>query len=434
MKSKPIAPSTARARGEQQRKVLPRTSLSDWNPRARKRSPLDLLKESARGRVSTLVKLKYERMAASPFGFFRGAVPVMAYDLSLSANTGILNQLCGDAHVQNLGAYTGPDGRLVFDINDFDETLRGPFEFDVKRMATSLVLAGDAAKIKPGGCQDAVEVFLRAYCGLMKQFARMPVLELARYQVHRLASVAPVSKILRKAQRATPMLSLDKLTEKTAKGRVFKSNAPLLRPVTGKEAQSVLDSLTLYTQSLLPERRHFFAQFEPLAVAFKVVGTGSVGLRDYTILMQGNGPSDPMFLQVKEEAKSAWAPYIPQAMPPAKNDGQRTVEGQRAMQLQSDPLLGWTSFDGRDYLVRQLNDHKAGVDITTLNAAGLAAYAEVCGEMLARGHARSGEAGLIAGYIGNGARFKRGLLGFARAYAAQTVEDWKLLVSNLPKA
>jgi uncharacterized protein (DUF2252 family) len=422
------------ALGVRARKQVPRSAHGAFEPKACPQDPLALLFAAERGRIAKLLVIKHQRMAASPFGFFRGAVPVMAADLACHPNTGIMTQMCGDAHVLNLGAYEGSDGHMVFDINDFDETLRGPFEFDVKRMATSLVLAGDAAKIKPGGCQDAVEVFLRAYCGLMKQFARMPVLELARYQVHRLASVAPVSKILRKAQRATPMLSLDKLTEKTAKGRVFKSNPPLLRPVTGKEAQSVLDSLTLYTQSLLPERRHFFAQFEPLAVAFKVVGTGSVGLRDYTILMQGNGASDPMFLQVKEEAKSAWAPYIPQAMPPAKNDGQRTVEGQRAMQLQSDPLLGWTSFDGRDYLVRQLNDHKAGVDITTLNAAGLAAYAEVCGEMLARGHARSGEAGLIAGYIGNGARFKRGLLGFARAYAAQTVEDWKLLVSNLPKA
>jgi len=153
-----------------------------------------------------------------------------------------------------------------------------------------------------------------------------------------------------------------------------------------------------------------------------------VGLRDYCVLMEGNGPGDPMFLQIKQEAKSVYAPYLPQALP--KNDGQRAAEGQRAMQIQSDPLLGWTKMDGRGYLVRQLNDHKAAVDITTLNSAGLEAYATVCGELLARGHARSGECRTIDGYIGNGVRFRRGIQGFAATYAAQTVEDWKLLVAR----
>ena len=354
----------------------------------------------------------------------------MAYDLSLSPHTGIINQLCGDAHVQNLGAYSGPDGRLVFDINDFDETIRGPFEWDVKRMATSILLAGGAAKIKQAGSTEAAGLFLMAYCKLMQQFARMPILAVARFQVHRLASVAPVSKILRKAEHETPAHSLERLTEETAKGRVFKTNLPLLRPVTGREAKSVLDSLSAYTESLLPERRHFFAQFRPLSVAFKVVGTGSVGLRDYCVLMEGNGVADPLFLQIKQEARSAYAPYLPQKPPSPDNDGQRAAEGQRAMQFQSDPLLGWTRIDGRSYLVRQLNDHKAAVDITCLKAAGLGAYAQVCGEMLARGHARSGDARVIAGYIGNGSRFKQGILGFAQAYAAQTVEDWKLLVRH----
>ena len=409
---------------------MPRTDLAHWNPEARKRSPLHLLNESTHGRVPSLIKLKNERMASSPFGFFRGAVPVMAYDLSLSPHTGIVNQLCGDAHVQNLGAYEGPDGRLIFDINDFDETLRGPFEWDVKRMATSILLAGDAAGIKAGGCGDAVSLFLAAYCELMERFSRMPILEVARFQVRRLARIAPVSKILRKAQRATPLSSLERLTEETSKGRVFKSNPPLLRPIQGRTARLVLESLPAYTESLLPERRHFFAQFRPIAVAFKVVGTGSVGLRDYCVLMEGNGAGDPLFLQIKEEAGSAWLRYLPQAIPLPENEGQRTAEGQRAMQLSSDPLLGWTRLDGRGYLVRQLNDHKAAVDIRTLKAAGLGAYATVCGEMLARGHARSGDARAIAGYIGNGTRFKQAMHGFASAYAAQTVADWKVLVSH----
>jgi len=360
-------------------------------------------------------------------------MPVMAYDLSLTPHTGIECQLCGDAHVQNLGAYAGPDGRLIFDINDFDETLRGPFEWDVKRMAASILLAGGSAKIKPACSKEAVELFLTAYCSMMSQFARMPVLAVARFQVHRLASVAPVEKILRKAEHETPLGLLERLTVATEKGRVFKTNPPVLRPVTGKEARSVLDSLPEFTKSLLPERQRFFAKFTPKAVAFKVVGTGSVGLRDYCVLLEGNGPGDPLFLQIKQEAKSAYAPYLKQAVLLPKHDGQRVVEGQRAMQLQSDPLLGWTTIDGRSYLVRQLDDHKASVDITTLKAPALEAYAVVCGEMLARGHARSGECRVIDGYIGNGVRFKQGIHGFATAYAAQTVEDWKLLVARQPK-
>jgi uncharacterized protein (DUF2252 family) len=429
IKTKATKP-TARQLGALQRKILPRVDLALWNPKARQRTPADLLAESVRDRVPLLIKIKNERMAASPFGFFRGAVPVMAYDLSLEPNTGIMSQLCGDAHVQNLGAYEGLDGRLIFDINDFDETIRGPFEWDVKRMATSIMLAGDTARIKAAGCTQASALFLSAYCEMMQQFARMPVLAVARFLVHRLSSVQPISKILLQAERSTPLRLLDSLTVETAKGRVFKSNPPVLRPVTGKEAKAVLDSLPEYTQSLLPERRHFFAQFTPVAVAFKVVGTGSVGLRDYCILMHGNGVADPMFLQIKQEAKSAYLPYLPQRTPLPANDGQRTVEGQRAMQVQSDPLLGWTTIDGRSYLVRQLNDHKAAINIATIKAAGLGAYAQVCGEMLARGHARSGDPRVIAGYIGSGTRFKQGILGYARAYATQTVEDWKLHIAS----
>ena len=409
---------------------MPRVDLAKCDVANSKRKPLELLDASAQDRVAALVKLKMERMAMSPFGFFRGAVPVMAFDLSRTPHTGIECQLCGDAHVQNLGAYCGPDGRLIFDINDFDETLRGPFEWDVKRMATSILLAGHSAKIKPTASKQAVELFLTAYCSMMDQFSRMPVLAVARFQVHRLASVAPVEKILRKAEHSTPGNSLERLTVQASNGRIFKSIPPVLRPVTGKEARGVLDALPEFAQSLLPERQRFLKKFRPIAVAFKVVGTGSVGLRDYCVLMEGNGPGDPLFLQIKQEAKSAYAPYLPQSTPLPKNDGQRVAEGQRAMQLQSDPLLGWTTIDGRSYLVRQLNDHKAAVNVTTLKANALEAYAGVCGELLARGHARSGDCSIINGYIGNGSRFKAAIQKFGAAYAAQTVEDWKQLIAR----
>lgn len=405
--------------------------LGTWSCKLRDQDPLQVLKRSMKGRVRTLMSLKEERMAASPFGFFRGAAPVMAYDLSLGTNSFIPSQLCGDAHVQNLGAYEGLDGRLTFDINDFDETIRGPFEWDLKRMTTSILLAGEQARVHPEHCEAAAMAFLELYTTLIKTLASLPVLEMARYQVHRLASSEPISKILQKAERTTPLHSRDQLTEGKGAKRVFRSEPPLLRRVQGAERNEVMGSLKRYRKSLLPERQHFFDQFRVIDVAFKVVGTGSVGLRDYCIYMEGNGEDDPLFLQVKEESASAYAAYLPSKAVAAKHEGQRVAEGQRATQLQSDPLLGWTDFGGRNYLVRQLNDHKASLDVTTLDETGLAEYSSVCGEMLARGHARSGNAGEIHEFVGEGKHFSKAMLAFATAYAVQTVEDWKaLLVSR----
>ncbi|SFS04060.1 Uncharacterized conserved protein, DUF2252 family [Granulicella pectinivorans] len=409
--------------------------LARWDPSLRTYDPLALLARAMEGRVPALASVKYERMAASSFGFFRGAAPIMAADLALTPHSGIVNQICGDAHVQNLGAYAGPDGRLIFDINDFDETIRAPFEWDVKRMTTSILLAGRQACFKHTGCASAASIFLATYCNLMREFSRMPVLEVARYQVHRLAASAPISRALRKAKRQTPDLTVESLTEPGKPGRIFKSQPPLLRRVTGTERAEVLASLDTYLPSLLPERRHFFAQYRPVDVAFKVVGTGSVGLRDYCVYMEGNGPGDPLFLQVKEEVPSCYTPYVTPSPSQAAHEGQRVVEGQRAMQLQSDPLLGWTTCDGRSYLVRQLHDHKATVDVTRLSLEGLIQYALVCGEMLARGHARSGNARDLAAYFAKAKPFKKAMLTYALAYADQTEKDWKaMLKAGKPKA
>src|SRR5882757_11407386 len=253
------------AMGQQCRKQMRRLEHKVWKAKDRRENPLRLLEASTRGRVPELVALKNELMAASPFAYFRGAVPVMAYDLSLIPNTGIRNQLCGDAHVRNLGAYAAQDGRLVFDINDFDETIVGPFEWDVKRMATSLVLAGRGAGAKNLHCREAAEVFLERYRTAIGTFARMPVLELARYQVHRLKNVASVAGILLMAERATPMHTLMTLTETSESAsrrvsksaergkRIFKTLPPRLTRVTGEVAEQVLGSLTKYAESLLPE-------------------------------------------------------------------------------------------------------------------------------------------------------------------------------------
>ncbi|HEY5214342.1 MAG TPA: DUF2252 family protein, partial [Acidobacteriaceae bacterium] len=334
MNTKQLTYADRQALGHRARKQLARSAHGSFEAASCKHDPLVLLRESTRGRVPRLVKLKNERMAASAFGFFRGAVPVMAADLACHPNTGINTQLCGDAHVLNLGAYAGPDGRLVFDINDFDETLRGPFEYDVKRLATSLILAGRVAGVKRSARSDAVLHFAAQYRRMMRMFAVMPVIEIARYQIHRLAETEPMPTILEQAERSTPQKMLKALTEpgsdlvkeRTGSGaknagtgaigaRLFRSEPPLLERLGAKEAATVLAALGPYARTLQPERRHFLEQYNAQDVAFKVVGTGSVGLRDYVIYFEGLSRAygtDPLFLQVKEETASAYAPYLPE--------------------------------------------------------------------------------------------------------------------------
>jgi uncharacterized protein (DUF2252 family) len=381
----------------------------------------------------------------------------MAADLACHPHTGLLTQLCGDAHVSNLGAFAGPtDDTLSFDINDFDETIQGPFEWDLKRLATSLVLAGREAGIKRPAREEAVLHFAAQYRLHMARFSALPILEMARHQIHRISRIDPMPAILRQAQRSTPLKTLHSLTQPAPaqpqkrvphvsnlrrgsageKSRVFRSNPPLLTPLSSKEAATVLASLGDYTRTLQPERRHFLAQYCAVDVAFKVVGTGSVGLRDYCVYFEGthSNKPDPLFLQIKEEAHSAYAPYLPEAAALYIHQGHRAVDGQRAMQLTSDPFLGYTTIEGRDYLVRQLNDHKASLDLTTLTPDSLCGYADLCGELFARGHARAGDPVAIAAYLGGSARFDDALLAFAHAYADKTERDFDLLKKSLAPA
>jgi len=423
-------PEERRNLGQARRKQVGRQKHDELNVKARPMTALQLLERAERGRVPNLLKLKHQLMAASPFGYFRGAVPVMAADLSVLPNTGIVSQLCGDAHVRNLGAFAAPDGRLVFDINDFDETIRGPFEWDLKRMAASLVLAGRESGHKETSACCAVEEFIERYSAKMREFSELPLLEVGRYQVHRLGSVEPIHEALLKAERATPQHTLERLTEaassKPGAPLRFREQKPMLTRVTGSQAVAVLGALGPYHEMLERQRQHLLSLYRPVDVAFKVVGTGSVGLRDYCIYFEGNGPHDPLFLQIKEEAASGYAAYLTDAHP-AHQNGQRAVEGQRAMQVQSDPFLGWTHMGGRDFLVRQLNDHKGSIEIEDLQGSGLAAFAEICGELLARGHARSGDPMVIAAYIGTGNRFAQALGRFGALYADQTEKDWQAL-------
>ncbi len=314
--------------------------------------------------------------------------------------------------------------------------IRGPWEWDVKRMAASLVLAGREANNTDKKCKTAAQAFVEAYREAIYQFSTMPVVDLARYQVFRHLNVSPVLKVLRKAERATALHNLEQLGEQRNGKWRFRDNKPLRFHVPPTEARQVIAGLRNYVDSLLPERQHWFSHYSDVDVSFRVVGIGSVGVRDYIVLMFGTAMSDPLFIQIKEEVASAYTQYLPPAaapinppinppMNPPINQGQRVALGQRAMQVQSDIFLGWTSLAGRDYLVRQLRDHKAGIDDEDLEGEGLVQYAQVCGELLAKGHARTGDPYAISGYLGNRDKFDKAIANFGVAYADQTTKDFE---------
>ena len=410
--------------GQKRRGKVGRSEHASWSAKNRTYHVIDLLIEANHDRIPELLPIKMGRMAISPFTFYRGSLPLMAADLATMPNTGILAQICGDAHVRNLGAFAAPDGKMVFDINDFDETVQAPWEWDLKRLGASLMLAGREAGDSERRCRDSVREFFEKYRTTINYLARIPVLEMERYRVHVAADLA-VKSVLSKAERATPLQNLEKLTVPAGKGlRRFKDSKPLLTHVSRALERAILESFVNYLETLTPERQHVLDFYRPADIAFKVVGTGSVATRDYVVLMFGNGTGDPLFLQIKEEPPSAYAPYVrsPQIN---INQGRRVVEGQRRMQTQSDLLLGWTSFGGRDYLVRQMSDHKASIENADLRGQGLASYARTCGEVLAKGHARSGDPYAISGYIGTGTKLDKAAEKFAIAYADQVTADYE---------
>jgi len=425
--------STAQERtqsGKSRREVVSRAALAKLNPKERRFDPVDVLLASAEDRIPQLLPVKYARMKKSPFAFFRGSVSIMAEDLGRLPNSGLHVQLCGDAHLQNLGSFAAPDGKLVFDLNDFDQTIRGPWEWDVKRMAASVVLAGKERGHHPAGCQDAAETFVSSYCRYLGEFSEQPVLEVARHQIHRERRIAAVHAALRESQRTHPLDVFKKLIEPDNHGKPrFRDMRPDSWRITGEKAKEVLESLSAYRSTLAPERHHLFNLFRSLDVGFKVVGTGSVGLRNYVILFEGNGPQDPMFLQIKQEVASAYVTFLPEAV--QQHEGRRVATGQRAMQAISDLLLGWTTIGSHHYLVRQLSDRKGSVNLKNLDAAGLKSLASLAGELLARGHARTGDAREICGYCGQGAKIVTALRDFACEYAEQTEADFNAFLAAI---
>jgi len=301
-------------------------------------------------------------------------------------------------------------------------------------MSASLMVAGRLAGNRDKVCTDAVVGSVESYCEKVRTYSSMAVLDVVRDQISRVKRVEPVHLALEKALRATPLHTREQLMKPIAQRKrkrsgpswCFRTIENLLTPLKGREKEEVLGSLSAYVKTLELQRQHFFAQYRAFEVAFKVVGTGSVGLRDYCVYLEGNGADDPLFLQIKQEVSSAYAPYLKDVQAP-RHQGQRVLYGQRLIQTGTDILLGYTRVAGRDYLVRRLSDHKASIEVTDLQGDGLLAYAHLCGELLARGHARSGDARVIAGYVGSGEGFAEALARFGLAYADQTVADWEEL-------
>jgi len=420
-----------RERGRQLRRRVPRGTHGEWRVASDRPDPVALLKETDAARVPELVALKVFRMAASPFACFRGAAPVMAADLAPLPVSGLRTQICGDAHVQNLGAYAAPDGHLVFDLNDFDETTMGPWEWDLKRLATSVVLAGRQAGSSRRKLGQGVRALVRAYRETLDRLAGLATLDLLKVEIRRHLESDVLHPVLLKAERVTHESALLKLTVRAAGGsRRFHDRPPLLHHVPGRDAKAVLASLREYRDTLGPDRQIVLDAYRPVDVAFKVVGTGSVGTRDFVVLLLGRGPEDPLLLQVKEEQASCYERWLPDA-PRYAHQGRRVAEGQHRMQSATDPLLGWTSLGGRDFIVRQLADHKAGLDPADLRDEALVSFAGVSGEILAKAHARTGDAAAISGYCGRSDRLDRAIARFAGAYADQVERDHARLLQAI---
>ena len=445
-----FSPAERVARGRAARVELPRSVHAGWEPAPLRRNPVELLEEQARTRLPELIPIRYGRMLESPFAFYRGGASLMAADLAVGPRTGLHAQLCGDAHLSNFGVFASPDRRLVFSINDFDETLPGPFEWDVKRLAASFAVAGREFGYDEAARRAMVTETVREYRQAMANFATMRMVDVwyTRLDVAniiaRFSSRVSPKKAKRLQSEIAPTRTKDSIralaklcTSVDGELRLV-GHPPLVTPIESvlpdveKEhlEDTVQQMIGTYARSLPHDRRTLLESYRYVHAARKVVGVGSVGTRAWILLLLGRDESDPLFLQFKEAQASVLEPFLGRSE--FDQHGQRVVEGQRMMQAASDILLGWervVTIDGqtRDFYIRQLWDAKASAEIELMDAAGLAAYGRVCGWTLARAHARSGDRIAIAAYLGSGDSFDRAMASFAETYADQNERDYGAL-------
>ena len=425
----------------------PRRTHGEWEPPAGRPDPVDVVEQESATRVPELVPIRYGRMLVSPFTFFRGAAGIMAADLAGSPVSGIKAQICGDAHLSNFGVFGAPDRRLVFDINDFDETHEGPWEWDVKRLAASVEVAGRDRDFRPKHRSAAVVAAVRGYREAMREYAAMTNLDVwySRLDVDAIVDngvrsddAEAVRRLAAKARTKDSRKAVKRLTEVVDGELRIRNDPPLIERVSDllpdadaadlEQALKVL--LADYAASLPHDRRRLFAQYRFVDMARKVVGVGSVGTRAWILLFEGRDDTDRLVLQAKEAEASVLEEHVGRSR--YRNHGQRVVQGQRLMQAASDILLGWVhakGFDGvdRDFYVRQLWDWKGSASIETMPPRRLAVYAAACGRVLARAHARSGDRHAIAAYLGSGQSFDRALAEFATRYADQNEADYAAL-------
>jgi uncharacterized protein (DUF2252 family) len=439
------------ARGKAARAEVPRASHASYTPAPDRTDPVDVLERQATTRVPELVPIRHGRMLVSPFTFYRGGAMIMAGDLAATPRSGITVQCCGDAHLSNFGVFGSPERQLVFDLNDFDETLPGPWEWDVKRLAASMLIAALNNDCSVKDQERIVLDTVRAYRTSMAAFAGMN--NLAVYYAHvdiestlvalgsqlKPKMAKRTEKALAKARTRDSMSAFSKLTEEVD-GRVrFVDQSPLIVPIdrlaSGFKRDAIFEELheifREYRATLRVDRRMVLEQFELVDVARKVVGVGSVGTRAFIALLLGRDGDDPLILQIKEAEASVLEDFI--GASEFSNHGERVVTGQRLIQAESDIFLGWvhvdSSLDGgsRDFYGRQLKDWKGSAEIEQMVPKGLAIYGALCGSTLARAHARSGDRIAIASYLGSGTSFDRAILEFSNAYAEQNALDYKNL-------
>jgi uncharacterized protein (DUF2252 family) len=430
--------------GKALRTRVPRASHGQWQPAADRPSVLTLLARSNRGRQPSLIPLRLSRMAASPFDFLRGSAAIMAADLARTPASGLRVLMSGDAHLANFGLYGTPAGDVIFDLDDFDESTPGPWEWDLKRLTASINVAGRVHGLGKRDRRTAVEHAVQSYRATAARLGSLGVLE-AWYQSTSLEHPGPllapifgvdaveaglISRAVAVARTRTSLGLFAKVAESTGRGGWrFRLDPPTLTAITPTLKHGVRAAYSRYARTLSPERQALLAHYQVEDVAHRVVGVGSVGLRAYLVLLLGNGPGDPLLLQIKEATRPSAAAYLPARWGrPKGHQGERVVLAHRALQASTDLLLGWTSAAGRPYFVRQMRNMKGSIPLEWLEGRLFLTYGAACAAILARAHARVGDIAAIAGYCGNSAALDEALGDWAEAYGEQTERDHAELV------
>jgi uncharacterized protein (DUF2252 family) len=437
LRRRPTPRAERYALGRRLREQVPRSALGEWSPPVGRPDVVQQIMVSHEGRVGWLIPVRVGRMVASPYGFLRGTATVMAEDFAHLPATGISPVVCGDAHLGNFGFYASPERDLVIDLNDFDEAHPGCWEWDVRRLAASIWVAGRQNSSTEQQCENAVASCVATYREQMRWLAEQPLLarSFERLDLDRLQATASNDSLRRKIQRAARRArtrvsdrALPRFTEQHEGGRRIVEEPPLITRVSDAAADQLAEGLDAYLATLPTHWRRVLGGYTLVDVAHKVVGVGSVGLRAFVALCEGSSPDDVVFLQLKQARRSVVARFVHGESAWHAHQGQRVVEYQQALQTVSDPLLGWTTVEGQQYYVRQFRNMKGAIAVDSLDAAALTDYAGICGRLLAKGHARTSGASMIAGYVGSSPKLDVAICRFARAYADQTERDHQSLV------